>query len=166
MLCFLKFSMCNFKIYDSSPPLTSKGNFFHGPSPCANCTLPSKLMLLTQPTNSYERRTLVKLTSYHMFFVGLVKPMQGKCLKKWVKWYKWKEKTFCSLRRWKQVKVLFSKLKCENDFKGERQKVTNKNTTRLLILNLKLVLKGDGWDMKCLNWLFIMHSKHKKCETS
>jgi len=42
------------------------------------------------------------------------------------------------------VKVLFSKLKCENDFKGERQKVTNKNTTRLLILNLKLVLKGDG----------------------
>jgi hypothetical protein len=85
-------------MYDSSPPLTSKGIFFHGPSPYANYTLPSKLMLLTQLTNSYERPTLVKLTSYHMFFVRLVEPMQGKCLKKWVKWYKWKEKTFCSLR--------------------------------------------------------------------
>ncbi len=88
MPCFLKFSTCNFKMYDSSPPLTSKGIFFHGPSPCANYMLSSKLMLLTQPTIFYERPTLVKLTSYHMFFVELVKPMQGKWLKKWVKWYK------------------------------------------------------------------------------
>lgn len=155
-------------MYDPSPLLTSKGIFFHGLSPCANCTLPSKLMLLTQPTNSYERPTLVKLTSYHMFFIGFVEPTQGKCLKKWVKWYKWRKNLFVvrGLRRWKQVKVLFLKLKCENEFKGERQKVTKKNTTWLSILNPKLVFKSDGWNMKCLNWLFIMHSKHKKCETS
>jgi hypothetical protein len=70
------------------------------------------------------------------------------------------------LRRWKQVKGLFLKLKCENNFKGDKQKVTNENITWLPILKPKLVVKGDGWDMKCLNWVFILHSKHKKCETS